>query len=246
MIRAVPPPQPDNLSPRQKRTRLVVLALLLGAIAAAIWFSSQTETGRQIFNDSAAMRESARTWVADRPLSAAVVFAMVYLVCGMLLLPIWWLQILSGFVFGLIWGCVYSLLAAALAATVTMIFSRWLAGAWFRQRIEAHLDRVKRLEVLLGNNGLLVVMAVRLASITPFGISNYLFGLTRIRAIEVFLGSIFGGFPALAIYVTIGADSGQFKSPQYWLIFGSITLVLIMPLVMRYVWPRWFRKIGVE
>lgn len=239
MILAMKPPEtgPPSLSTRQKRARGIVLGLLICGIVLALWFARYTDLGQQIFDDSAAVRDATREWVDTQPLLAAGAYAAIYLLCAMLLLPIWWLQILSGFVFGLAWGCTYSLVAAALAATVTMLFSRWLAGAWFRQNIASHMDRVQWLTEKLDDNGLLVVMAVRLAYFTPFGISNYLFGLTRIKPAEVFVGSILGGFPALAIYVTIGADFELFQSFRYWLIFGSINLLLVTPLALRYLWP---------
>lgn len=242
----MPPADAPAQTPAEKCIRLVALTLLICGIGAAMWFAGYTETGQRIFDDSAAIQMSARQWVEVWPVLTVVAFTATYLLFGMLLLPIWWLQILAGFAFGLAWGCAYALAAAALTATVTTLFSRWLAGDWFRANVEAHIQRVQNLEKKLGNNGLLVVMAVRLASITPFGISNYLFGLTRIKPIEVFFGSVLGGFPALTIYVTLGADPRQFESPRYWLTVGLITLALVMPLALRYLWPKWFRKLGVE
>mgnify|MGYP001161813285 CR=1 FL=1 len=233
-------------SPGQKRLRLVILVLLVCGIAGGVWFAGFTETGKQIMEDHEAVGQRARSWVEARPVLSVGLYLLTYLACALLMLPIWWLQILAGFVFGLGWGCAYALTAAGISATVTTVFSRWLGGAWFRQRVEARMERVQRLEEKLGHNGLLVVMAVRLMYFLPFGISNYLFGLTRITAGEVFLGSILGGFPALTIYVTIGADPLLFKSWRYWLILGSINLVLVMPLLLRYLWPERFRRIGVE
>src|SRR5690554_2763010 len=104
-----PDTDPRTLSTRQKRVRAIVLGLLICGIAAAIWFARYTEIGQQIFANSAAVRDAARHWVDNQPLLAAGAYAAVYVLCGMLLLPIWWLQILSGFVFGLAWGCTYSL-----------------------------------------------------------------------------------------------------------------------------------------
>jgi uncharacterized membrane protein YdjX (TVP38/TMEM64 family) len=228
------------------RLRLLVTALLMGAIVAAVWYASATETGREMMRHPRAFGAEARAWVSGHPLSAPLIFFGLYLLCALLLLPIWWLQILAGFAFGLVWGCIYTLLAAATGSTLAMLFSRWLAGEWFRTRIESRMERVRRLEEKLGHNGLLVVMAVRLMYFLPFGISNYLLGLTRITALEVFAGSILGGFPALTIYVTAGADYSLFYSWRYWLALAGINILLVTPLALRYLWPRWFQRIGVE
>jgi uncharacterized membrane protein YdjX (TVP38/TMEM64 family) len=228
------------------RLRLIVMSLLIAAIIAAVWYASATETGRQVMLHPREFGDEARGWVVGHPVVAPLIFFGLYLLCALLLLPIWWIQVLAGFAFGLVWGCIYTLAAAASASTITMLFSRWLAGEWFRERIESRMDRVRRLEEKLGHNGLLVVMAIRLMYFLPFGISNYLLGLTRITALEVFIGSILGGFPALTIYVTIGADYTLFQSWRYWLTLGAINILLLTPLLVRYLRPRWFRKIGVE
>lgn len=233
-------------SPGQRRVRQVILALLVCGIAGGMWFAGCTDTGQQIIHDRAEIGERARAWVQAEPLLSAGLYLLTYLVCALLMLPIWWAQIMAGFAFGLGWGCAYTLAAAGISATITALFSRWLGGAWFRQRVEARMERVQRLEQKLGHNGLLVVMAVRLMWFLPFGISNYIFGLTRIKASQVFLGSILGGFPALTVYVTIGADAELILTWRYWLILGSINLLLAMPLLLRYLWPERFRRMGVE
>jgi uncharacterized membrane protein YdjX (TVP38/TMEM64 family) len=240
-------PRVDSRMTRSSnRLRLAVMALLIAAIVAAVWYFSATESGRQIMRHPTDFGDDARAWVVQHPFTAPLIFFGVYLLCALLLLPIWWIQILAGFAFGLVWGSIYTLLAAATGSTISMLFSRWLAGEWFRERIESRMERVRRLEEKLGHNGLLVVMAIRLMYFLPYGISNYLLGLTRITPLEVFIGSILGGFPALTIYVTAGADYTLFYSWRYWLTLASINLLLVSPLLLRYLWQRFFSRIGVE
>lgn len=228
------------------RLRPMISMLLVGAIIAAIWLSWGTQTGQQLMRQPRAFGADVQAWVVEHPLLAPLIFLAAYQLCAMLILPIWWLQILAGFGFGLTWGCTYAALAAAITATVTTLFSRWLAGEWFKRRIETNRQRIQRLEEALGHNGLLVVMAVRLLYFLPFGISNYLFGLTRINAAEVFWGSLLGGLPALALYVTAGADPLLWKDWRYWIIFIPVNLLLLAPLFIRYRYPQWFKRIGMQ
>ena len=214
--------------------RRLLTPLLLVTIIAAIWFATATETGRRLTRRPHEMGESARVWVAQHPVAAPLIFIGLYIICGLLLLPIWWIQILAGYGLGLVWGCVYMLLAAGIAATIALVFSRWLGGEWLRCRIEARLDRVRQIENLLGHNGLLLVMTLRLLPIVPFGISNYLLGFTPVRVRDIFLGSILGGFPALTLYVTAGADYRLFGFWQYWVMFIGISLLLLTPLAIVY------------
>jgi uncharacterized membrane protein YdjX (TVP38/TMEM64 family) len=98
----------------------------------------------------------------------------------------------------------------------------------------------------LGHNGFLVVMAVRLMHINPFGLSNYAMGLTRIRAREAAIGTLLGNIPAVAFYVGVG---GGYRPWKNWHFTGGLVLVnilLLIPLALRYYKPQWFRRIGLE
>src|SRR6185436_6076927 len=99
-------------------------------------------------------------------------------------LPVWWLQILAGYGFGLLMGVIWSQIGATLGATTVFQISRWLGADWFHQKVESKATKLKAIDERLGHNGLLVVMAVRLMHFLPFAISNYLFGLTTITAID--------------------------------------------------------------
>ena len=70
---------------------------------------------------------------------------------------------------------------------------------------EAKHTRLRALDEKMGHNGLLIVMASRLMHFLPFGVSNYLFGITRITLMDVILGTFLGNAPAIAFYVAVGA-----------------------------------------
>jgi uncharacterized membrane protein YdjX (TVP38/TMEM64 family) len=86
----------------------------------------------------------------------------------------------------------------------------------------------------MGSNGLLIIMAVRLAHIMPFAISNYFFGLTRITLRDTMIGTFLGGLPALIVYVTIGARRHYLQDWRYWTVLALINLLLLVPLIVRY------------
>lgn len=230
----------------QNRLRLLVLILLLCVAGLALYTLFFTPTGQQILDDPRAFGATARTWVADHTIIAPALFIFAYMVVGLTGLPIWWLQLIAGYSFGLAWGITWTLTAAATTGVIGVKLSRWLAGDLFRAKVESRMKRLRELDEKMGHNGLLVVMAIRLMYITPFSISNYMIGLTRISVIDVFLGSILGGFPAVAIWVTIGYNPALFTEWSYWLILGTINLLLATPLLLRYLWPKWFRQMGVE
>ena len=74
--------------------------------------------------------------------------------------------------------------AAQISEVLSLALSRWLIGDWFLHRVADRMAKLRKLEENLGHNGLLVVMAIRLTHVVPFGISNYLLGLTTITLMD--------------------------------------------------------------
>src|SRR5206468_9816968 len=100
----------------------------------------------------------------------------------------------------------------------------------------------QRLSERLGHRGLLVVIAARVCYIVPYGLSNYLFGLTHIRARDAALGSIIGGLPISAGYVAVGARPVLLADWRFWTAVGGINLLLLGPVAVRYVVGRLRRR----
>src|SRR5205085_165743 len=101
-------------------------------------------------------------------------------------------------------------------------------------KVEARMARLKDLDEKLGHNGFFVVMMVRLAHFLPFGISNYLFGLTNVAAGDVALGTLLGGVPGVVIYVTLGAHRRFLADWRYVSALAVLNILLLTPVVLRY------------
>jgi uncharacterized membrane protein YdjX (TVP38/TMEM64 family) len=227
---------------RPTALRLITLILLvLLAIASAV-FLFATEHGHNLRHHP----DTLQHWVRDHRTFMMIAFVLTYLVMGILAMPVWWLQILSGYCFGLIGGIAMSQISYTLAAMATRNLSHWLAGEYVHEKLESRREKLRRLDEKLGHNGLLVVMAVRLSHVIPFGLSNYLFGLSRISTIDVAVGSLLGGMPAASLYATIGYDRHLFKDWRYDVSLVCVNLLLLLPLLLRYLQPQWFKRIGLE
>jgi uncharacterized membrane protein YdjX (TVP38/TMEM64 family) len=184
--------------------------------------------------------------VGSHRIIAPLVFVLLYVALGVLALPVWWLQILAGYGFGLAMGIVWSQLAATLAAVGAAAISRFLLWVWFHTRVESHAARLRALDEKMGHNGLLVVCGVRLAHFIPAGVSNYAFGLTRISLRDIAIGTLLGGTPTAASFVTVGAARHLLSDWRYLAAIAVLNVGLLGLLVVRYLRPEWFRSIGVE
>lgn len=219
----------------------VLIILILLAIGCAL-FLFGTKQGHILRHHPRHLHDL----VEAHRVTVVIVFVAVYLLMGILAMPVWWLQILSGFCFGLIGGIFMSQMSYTLAAILTTRLSHWLAGDLVHEKLEAKREKLRKLDEKLGHNGLLVVMAVRLSHVVPFGLSNYFFGLSRISTIDVALGSFLGGFPAASFYATIGFNHHLLKDWRYDVSLVCVNLLLLIPLLLRYLQPQWFKRIGVE
>lgn len=236
------PPETSVASPADrsplKWLRLVVLTFLLVMMAAGAVFVFGTDQGAQ-FRDPkqlAALGGSIRQWVAANPLVFLVGFIAAYVVCAVLLLPVWWLQIIAGFACGLVGGVALAMAGSTAGALATAAVSAWLGEEFVRSRIIGDgraARRLGRAVEALGRNGLLVVFICRLSYPVPYGISNYLFGLTSISRRDIAIGTTIGGIPVYAGWVAAGARPDWVTKWEFWAIVIGVNLMLLTPLLIR-------------
>ena len=170
-------------------------------------------------------------WAECNPLTASTAFVGLYVVLAVLALPLWWLQIVGGLGFGLGRGFLLSTVAAVIGAVGAQWLSRTLIGQWFQRRIINRKGAIEKLDRQLGHNGLLVVMALRLMHLTPFGLSNYLFGITRIRVRDVIIGTLIGNIPTLLFYSGIGSGHHNWA---FWGMLIALDGMLLIPIAIKW------------
>jgi uncharacterized membrane protein YdjX (TVP38/TMEM64 family) len=223
-------------------TSLLFIALLL----AALWFLFRTNAGARLRSDPRAFEGDVHQFIHRHAVTAPLVFLAIYTTFAVLALPIWWQQILAGVGFGLYEGTFVCLIGSTLATAIAVFISRWMAADWFHHRIESRMQQLKKLDETLGHNGLLFVMTVRLIPLLPFGLFNYALGLSTVSYLDAILGTFFGAMPVITGHVGAGAGYYVWRNWKFDLILTSITFVLLLPVILRYVRPQWFKRIGVE
>lgn len=201
-----------------RRWASILLLIMLAALAAHFLFG--TEAGAH-WRD----RNYVHAKVHDHRLLAPLAFVGAYLLLSVLLLPIWWVQVLAGYCLGIVPGILVCEAGATIAAVTSVALSRWLAADWFHRRVETQLTRLRALDAKLGKNGLLVVMSVRLLHVVPFAISNYALGLLDVSLRDVALGTLIGGLTTNASYVAAGA-LGRHLLHEWWFMGGILALNL--------------------
>ena len=147
-------------------------------------------------------------WLRQAGTLGVLVYALVFALAAICLVPGSILTVGAGVAYGLVWGTVIASTASAAAATAAFLVARTVA----RQRVArwaASDPRFAALDAAVGDHGLKLVILVRLSPLIPFNVLNYALGVTRVRLRDYALGSFLGMLPVTLLYVYLGSLAGQ-------------------------------------
>ncbi|WP_447987154.1 VTT domain-containing protein [Nitrospira sp. Nam74] len=217
---------PDLNRPIAGRMARFAAELLVVAAVAAVW---RWTPWRDWISPQSVVS------VADSPLAVLVVLA-VYVVAGLMVIPITILVILTGLIFSPALGSVYALSGALLSAAVTYWAGRRLGRHTVRRLAGARLNRITR---RLARKGMLAVALTRLLPITPFSIVNAVAGASYIRLRDFLLGTAIGVAPMIALAVTFVAcvrAALVYPGPDTYAELGAVSALVAFAAL--FVWRR--------
>jgi uncharacterized membrane protein YdjX (TVP38/TMEM64 family) len=171
---------------------MIKLAVLVALIAAVIYYTRFTETGRQI--NVLSIRES-----LDRvpPGLLPLAYMGVYIVGTVLMLPGLSLSFLGSLLFDLFEATLYTWIAATVGATLAFLVARFL-GRDFVDRLLS--GQFAALDERLRRHGFTGLLILRLVPLFPFNGINFGSGLTSIRLREYVLATALGILPGTFVY----------------------------------------------
>jgi len=145
--------------PGKTRTWLK-LAVLVGFLAAAVYYFRFTEQGRSISPE----------YVLDSidshgPVTARLIYVAVYIVGTVLLLPGTVLSFAGAVLFGAYEGTLYTWMGAVVGATLAFLLARWL-GRDFVERLFG--GRFAAFDQRIREHGFTGLLVIRLLPVFPF------------------------------------------------------------------------------
>jgi len=143
--------------------------------------------------------------------------------------------------FGPLAGAAYSWIGTMVSALVGFHLGRG-AGAQVLERFSG--EGVRRFMRLVGENGFLASLIVRLVPSAPFIVVNMAAGVTPMRARDFFAGTGIGIVPKIVLTAFAGASIGQIMRGEIagnWL---TIAAVAILWLAIGWFARRWLRRRG--
>jgi uncharacterized membrane protein YdjX (TVP38/TMEM64 family) len=118
-------------------------------------------------------------------------------------------SVTGGFLFGLVAGTAFNVIAASLGASAIFLAARWGLGQTLAAKIETSEGKLKRLKAALHDNEISVLFLIRLVPAVPFFVANLLPALVGVRFVNFAVTTFFGIIPGALVFSWIGVGLGE-------------------------------------
>lgn len=146
--------------------------------------------------------ETIQNWLSTLGIWGPIIYILIYTAFTLLILPSTALNLMGGALFGAWLGTLWTTIAAIVAAIIAFWFTRKFNQTRIVHRLNNHLSS---LDKELQQGGLFYIAAIRLLPILPYGLVNYIAGLTSIKFRDYFLGTLIGTLPGVLPFVLLGS-----------------------------------------
>ncbi len=182
--------------------------------------------------------EAFKVWIDGLGVWGGLIFAGVYVLATVLLVPVSVLTVVAGLAFGLAWGFPLVVISATIGATLAFLVSRYLVHRRVKGMVEKH-PRFKAANEAVSAGGWKVVALLRLSPVVPFNLQNYFYGITDVKLLHYVPATFFGIMPGTLLYVYLGAAgkaaSGEGSGALEWSFFaaGLIATLIVVFFVTK-------------
>jgi len=215
------PPATDDGAATSRWGQWVRLASLIIAVLALLVIASLLPMGPIVDYLSGA--------VQDMGIWGPVIFAVVYAIFTVLMLPGAPLTLAAGAIFGLLWGLVAVSVGSTAGVALTFLIGRYLARDAVERRLGQY-PKFRAVDQAVSEGGWKIVALLRLSPAIPFNLQNYLYGLTAIRFWPCVIASWVAMLPGTFMYVYLGyvgragvaaaAGESAGRTPAQWAMLG--------------------------
>ena len=166
-----------------------------------------------------------------------LIYIIVYALLPLILFPVSILSLLGGWIFGITWGIIYTLIGSSVSATVAYGVGRWFGRDM--QLPDHATSKAGRWLHRMREQSFLSVLMLRLLFV-PYDLVNYAAGCLRIRWLPFISASMIGVMPGMVAIILSGASiegslsDGQVRV-QPWTIAVSIGIIMISIAVSRFI-----------
>ena len=142
-------------------------------------------------------------WSQQFGIAGAFIYGVVFGLAAIVMVPCLPLTLLAGFTFGLFKGVLAVMSGIALGAAVGFLVARYVAREMVAKKI-GESARFAAIDGAIAKDGWKIVALLRTLPV-PFGVTNYLYGLTGIGFWRYMAATIVGMLPGNILFVYLGA-----------------------------------------
>jgi len=144
-------------------------------------------------------------WLRNiNPIYGTMTLTVIYAVSLVFCFPGTPLNLAAGFLFGTWLGSFVTVIGADVGATLAFLLGRTLGREWAQQQIMKN-KRFGLVNLAVEKNAWLIIFLVRLSPVFPFGICNYLFGVTKSTFWIYWSATTAGLIPCTMAYTYLGS-----------------------------------------
>ena len=173
-------------------------------------------------------------WFRDLGPLGVVAFGAAYVVGTVVLAPGSAMSILAGLVFGW-WGIPIVLISGWIGTCLAFLLARYVARDAVARLLESR-PKLRAVDEAVDEEGWKVVALLRLSPAVPFGLQNYLFGITKVGFWPYAAATLGGIVPGTALYVSFGAlgqgSATGSSGAGGWILFGLGVLATVAVTIL--------------
>ena len=176
-------------------------------------------------------REKLEILIKELGIWGPVAYIGLYAVVTITCLSVLPLTLVSGIVFGPVKGIIYTAIGASLGLSLSFLIARYIARKPIENKF-GNTDAFKKINNGVKKEGWFILATTRLLPILPFGIQNYVYGLTPISFLQYTILSTIFILPGTSVFVMLAgavASGDKATAIKYSiiasLIFFALTVV---------------------
>lgn len=156
-------------------------------------------------------------------------------------------SVTGGFLFGLVAGTAFNVIAATIGASAIFLAARWGLGRSLTAKLEASEGTLSKLKTGLRENEIEVLFLLRLVPAVPFFVANLLPALVGVKFRNFLITTALGIIPGGIVFTWIGVGLGEVfdrgETPDLSLLWEphvigpilGLSVLAALPIVIRAV-----------
>lgn len=180
--------------------------------------------------------------IKDMGVLAPAVYIVIYTIVTLSCVSPVPIAIVGGIVFGGLFGVLYTVIGAGIGLSLAFLIARYVARDFIEKKF-GKSEIFKKVENGVKNDGWFILAVTRFLPIFPFGLQNYLYGLTSIKFGLYSILSILFILPGTTAFILLGGAvaSGDIQKAIKVSIVASLIL-FFMSIVARVIKKKFENK----